>query len=91
MSARSTARRWVRGLIALISGAGGLSALLAISRTLADTIPPLPAWAWALLLVLVLLVLVGALAVAALRACWPSQSAHRMELIKALMLRRSAP
>ncbi|MFY7068939.1 hypothetical protein ACOQFV_24040 [Nocardiopsis changdeensis] len=90
MSAPSTVRRRARGLIALLFGAGGLSALAAIAQALADTIPPLPAWAWALLLLVALLALVFVLALAVLRACWPSQSAHRMELIKALT-RRSAP
>ncbi|GAA1463551.1 hypothetical protein NE857_34115 (plasmid) [Nocardiopsis exhalans] len=91
MSEPSTARRWLVRLRSLALGAGGLSALLAAGRALLAGAPPAPGWVWAAVVGLALVGLIGALALAALHACWPSQSAHRMELLQTLLRRRSTP
>lgn len=93
MSVPSTIRSLLGRLTSLAGFAGVLggaaSAVNALLR--AGTVAAIPAWVWAAALLLALLALVGALALAVLRACWPSQSAHRMELFQTLLHRRSAP
>ncbi|MFD7367934.1 hypothetical protein ACFV4I_16890 [Nocardiopsis alba] len=55
-----------------------------------DVAASAPTWMWVVILILLGLVLLGVLALAVLRACWPSQSLHRKQPLEAL-LRRSAP
>ncbi|USY17976.1 hypothetical protein NE857_21920 [Nocardiopsis exhalans] len=40
---------------------------------------------------LLLLAQLGALVLVVLRACWPSQSAHRTKLLQTLLRRRNIP
>lgn len=68
----------------------GLGGTAAVARTLSDMIGPAPSWVWAASLFL-LLALVGALVLAALRICWPTQSVHRKQLLESLLSRRSTP
>lgn len=89
MSEPSAARRWLVLLFRLVGTAGGLGGLLALLRGLPEVITPL--WVWVAVLFLLLVAVLCASAVAVLRACWPSQSAHRKELLQALLRRHTAP
>lgn len=81
-------RRWITSLACW---AGGLGGTATVARTLPDMIGPAPSWVWAASLFLLLLALVGALVLAALRTCWPTQSVHRKQLLESLLSRRSTP
>ncbi|MFE1396118.1 hypothetical protein ACFW3Z_24910 [Nocardiopsis alba] len=90
MSLPSAVRRRVPLLTRRVVAAFVARLLVADAPALIDVAASAPTWMWVVILILLGLVLLGVLALAVLRACWPSQSLHRKQLLEAL-LRRSAP